>query len=202
MDLDQLLDQHEADRKASEKRKQKLDEEKNAVVWILGKIVQKTSKGVLVRTAQDYEIRERTSGAKELGVSIQALLKFKKEGMSFPNDLRDNVVLGSGDFWASRKGREFIAHNWIKSVDDYEKFFSLERLFICRSALMPLGKYPPIFTEDLFFISKNECFENLVDKDVVSVWVIPNGSFTYRTVIEASKTLRSFKVAPKEITHP
>lgn len=201
-DLMEQQEQQEERQKIIDAKQKKIDQVRNSIVWILGKIVQKTSKGVLIKTAQDYEIRERTSGAKELGVTELAMQRFKREGMTFPKYLKDNVVLGGGDMWASKMGREYIAQKWIKSVDDYEKFFSLERLFICRSALTPLGKYPPIFTEDLFFVSEHDRFENLVDRDVASIWVIPNGNFSYTTVSGSSKTIRSFVVAPKEITSP
>ena len=183
---------------ALQKKKEEFLEIEKGTVWIVAKVINITPDGILVSSAQSHEASNVTADESSMGVTEEAKMRLDKERSSLPDDLKKYLSKG-GTMWASKNGLEYIASNWIKSIDDYDQYFSAKGLFKNRYLLEWISKYPPVFTEDVFYINKHDRLKNLVDEDIVLIWAKPTHPYKYTTTQGSQKTVKAFVVAPPEV---
>ncbi len=97
---------------------------------------------------------------------------FNREKGSLPADFQAYLAKG-GTFFGSVRGMRYIAANSIKSASDYQKYFSLEKLFQTRNFLKDFSVFPPLESDHEIFVRSSSPF-GVVDGDYVSLWIVPD----------------------------
>lgn len=175
--------------KATAETAKQIELDKKSARWIVGKVQRVQENGVLVKPPGEYDGRvSRVSDADQLGLTAAAQERFKRERSSLPGDFQAYLNKG-GTFFGSVQGMKYIASNWIKAPSDYQKYFSLERLFQTRSFLDSFAVYPPVDSEQAVFV-KTASPLGVVDGDYVSLWIVPDDT----AKSEGGRTFRGYRI--------
>ena len=177
--------------KAKEEKKVKAAAEekiKNAKkYWLIGKVQRIQTLGTQVLPASEKN-GEWIASRYGIGETELAVRRLKSERNKLPGKL-SSYLDKNGTFFGSVMGQKYIAQNWIKSPDDYEKYFSLEALFNNFQVVGSLGKYP-LFNQEAPVIIHTDKALDAVDGEYVSFWVIPGEA--HRT--PDGRTLKAFSL--------
>jgi hypothetical protein len=161
------------------------EQDKKNARWIVGKVQRVQENGFLIQPPRDSDGKvSYVSDEDQLGVTNLAIERFNREKSSMPADFQGYLAKG-GTFFGSVRGMRYIATNWIKSPNDYQTYFSLEKLFQTKNFLKDLAVLPPVESDQEVFVRAAGSL-GVVDGDYVSLWIVPDeiarseGGSTYR----------------------
>ncbi|MDA9831289.1 hypothetical protein N9C66_08095 [Akkermansiaceae bacterium] len=141
--------------------------------WVIGKVMRVETGGALIKPASD-DNRDIYRTLRGIGETDEAKRRLEKEKNKLPAKLK-SYLSKNGTFFGSDMGKKYVAQNWIKSPEDYQRYFSLRTLFNQFQMLDSLAKYPILTPQAAPVYIKTETALQVADGDYISLWVMPEG---------------------------